>query len=67
VADVECGHVQPFLPLVNGARARVVHTSTRSEPGRMRWVICSTPCSDDEDHPTTQIFIPDKQGALPHT
>ncbi|MEU3053177.1 S66 family peptidase [Streptomyces griseus] len=31
VADVECGHVQPFLPLVNGARARVVHTSTRSE------------------------------------
>ncbi|MFG3408349.1 S66 peptidase family protein [Streptomyces sp. NPDC048142] len=31
VADVECGHVPPFLPLVNGARARVVHTSTRSE------------------------------------
>ncbi|CAM5291206.1 S66 peptidase family protein [Streptomyces fimicarius] len=31
VADVECGHVQPFLPLVNGARARVVHTATRSE------------------------------------
>lgn len=24
VLDVECGHVQPFLPLVNGARARVV-------------------------------------------
>ncbi|MEU7009258.1 S66 peptidase family protein [Streptomyces sp. NPDC046332] len=31
VADVECGHVPPYLPLVNGARARVVHTSTRSE------------------------------------
>jgi muramoyltetrapeptide carboxypeptidase LdcA involved in peptidoglycan recycling len=31
VADVECGHVPPFLPLVNGARARVVHTPTRSE------------------------------------
>ncbi len=31
VADVECGHVPPFLPLVNGARARVVHTSTHSE------------------------------------
>lgn len=24
VLDVECGHVQPFLPLVNGALARVV-------------------------------------------
>ncbi|MGW2819752.1 S66 family peptidase [Streptomyces sp. NPDC001443] len=31
VADVECGHVPPYLPLVNGARARVVHTATRSE------------------------------------
>ncbi|MFI1804694.1 S66 peptidase family protein [Streptomyces californicus] len=31
VADVECGHVQPYLPLVNGARARVVHTSAYSE------------------------------------
>lgn len=31
VADVECGHVQPFLPLVNGARARLVHTAERSE------------------------------------
>ncbi|KQX30557.1 peptidase S66 family protein [Streptomyces sp. Root63] len=31
VADVECGHVPPYLPLVNGARGRVVHTSTRSE------------------------------------
>ncbi|MEU2054812.1 S66 family peptidase [Streptomyces bungoensis] len=31
VADVECGHVAPYLPLVNGARARVVHTAGRSE------------------------------------
>lgn len=31
VADVECGHVPPYLPLVNGARARVVHTAGRSE------------------------------------
>lgn len=26
IADVECGHVPPYLPLVNGARARVVCT-----------------------------------------
>jgi muramoyltetrapeptide carboxypeptidase LdcA involved in peptidoglycan recycling len=26
VADVECGHVPPFLPLVNGALGRVVHS-----------------------------------------
>lgn len=31
IADVECGHVPPYLPLVNGAHGRVVHTSTRSE------------------------------------
>ncbi|WP_018545192.1 S66 family peptidase [Streptomyces sp. LaPpAH-108] len=30
VADVECGHVPPYLPLVNGARGRVVHTAARS-------------------------------------
>ncbi|GAB3683586.1 LD-carboxypeptidase [Angustibacter aerolatus] len=30
VADVECGHVQPFLPLVNGASATVVHTAAES-------------------------------------
>ncbi|WP_257033683.1 S66 peptidase family protein [Streptomyces sp. Ag109_G2-15] len=30
VADVECGHVAPYLPLVNGARARVLHTAARS-------------------------------------
>ncbi|MCZ7413206.1 S66 family peptidase [Streptomyces sp. WMMC897] len=31
VADVECGHTPPYLPIVNGARGRVVHTATRSE------------------------------------
>ncbi|MET8298226.1 MULTISPECIES: S66 family peptidase [unclassified Streptomyces] len=31
IADVECGHVPPYLPLVNGAHGRVVHTATRSE------------------------------------
>jgi muramoyltetrapeptide carboxypeptidase LdcA involved in peptidoglycan recycling len=31
VAGVECGHVAPYLPLVNGARGRVVHTAERSE------------------------------------
>ncbi|MFE9929754.1 S66 peptidase family protein [Streptomyces sp. NPDC005533] len=31
IADVECGHVPPYLPIVNGAHGRVVHTSTRSE------------------------------------
>ncbi|MEU5370244.1 hypothetical protein ABZ362_14880 [Streptomyces sp. NPDC005951] len=29
--DVECGHVPPYLPLVTGARCRVVHSATRSE------------------------------------
>ncbi|WP_106186242.1 S66 family peptidase [Umezawaea tangerina] len=27
IADVECGHVAPFMPLVNGALGRVVHTA----------------------------------------
>ncbi|MET9432072.1 MULTISPECIES: S66 peptidase family protein [unclassified Streptomyces] len=31
IADVECGHVPPYLPLVNGARGRVVLTPTRQE------------------------------------
>ncbi|MCR6033486.1 LD-carboxypeptidase [Nocardioides sp. zg-579] len=31
VLDVECGHVQPFLPLVNGASARVVVDDRRHE------------------------------------
>ncbi|MFE2160942.1 S66 peptidase family protein [Streptomyces lydicus] len=30
IADVECGHVPPHLPIVNGARGHVVHTATRS-------------------------------------
>ncbi|WP_406347449.1 hypothetical protein [Streptomyces sp. NBC_00144] len=31
IGDVECGHVPPYMPIVNGARGRVVHTSDRSE------------------------------------
>jgi muramoyltetrapeptide carboxypeptidase len=31
VLDVECGHVPPFLPLVNGALAHVVSTEGRHE------------------------------------
>ncbi|MGK5629322.1 S66 family peptidase [Streptomyces sp. URMC 123] len=31
IADVECGHVPPYLTIVNGARGRVVHTSAHSE------------------------------------
>lgn len=31
VADVECGHVHPHMPLVNGALTRVVHTAGRGE------------------------------------
>lgn len=31
IADVECGHVPPYMPIVNGANGRVVHTSSRSE------------------------------------
>lgn len=31
VLDVECGHVQPFLPLVNGGLARVVVDGDRRE------------------------------------
>ncbi|MEV0743938.1 S66 peptidase family protein [Streptomyces sp. NPDC050273] len=31
IADVECGHVPPYLPIVNGARGRLVHTQARSE------------------------------------
>jgi muramoyltetrapeptide carboxypeptidase len=35
VLDVECGHMQPFLPLVNGAPARVVVDGTRREITQM--------------------------------
>lgn len=31
VADVECGHVRPWLPLVNGAAARVTYAGGRGE------------------------------------
>ncbi|MEV4176484.1 LD-carboxypeptidase [Nonomuraea sp. NPDC049709] len=31
VADVECGHVPPYLPIVNGARGRLVCTADRNE------------------------------------
>lgn len=31
IADVECGHVPPFLPLVNGARARLWYGANRNE------------------------------------
>lgn len=31
IADVECGHVPPYMPIVNGAHGRLVHTSTRNE------------------------------------
>lgn len=31
IADVECGHLPPYLPLVNGARGRVLLTATRNE------------------------------------
>ncbi|QNE77103.1 LD-carboxypeptidase [Streptomyces finlayi] len=31
IADVECGHVPPYMPLVNGALGRVIHDSARSE------------------------------------
>ncbi|MFK0291928.1 S66 peptidase family protein [Streptomyces sp. NPDC090442] len=31
LADVECGHVPPHLPLVNGAHARVLHNADRQE------------------------------------
>jgi muramoyltetrapeptide carboxypeptidase len=29
IADVECGHVLPYLPLVNGARARLTYSAQR--------------------------------------
>lgn len=31
IADIECGHVPPHMPIVNGARGRVVHAGGRSE------------------------------------
>ncbi|MET8022235.1 LD-carboxypeptidase [Streptomyces decoyicus] len=31
IADMECGHVPPYMPIVNGAYGRIVHSSSRSE------------------------------------
>ncbi|WP_199547565.1 S66 peptidase family protein [Streptomyces sp. N35] len=31
IADVECGHVPPYMPIVNGAYGRIVHAPGRSE------------------------------------
>lgn len=31
IADIECGHVPPHMPIINGARGRIVHTGGRSE------------------------------------
>ncbi|MET9730254.1 S66 peptidase family protein [Streptomyces sp. NPDC006458] len=31
IADVECGHIPPYMPIVNGARGRIVHSASRSE------------------------------------
>ncbi|MFH8347686.1 S66 peptidase family protein [Streptomyces sp. NPDC018045] len=31
IADVECGHVPPYMPIVNGAFGRIVHTGEHSE------------------------------------
>ncbi|WP_405150252.1 LD-carboxypeptidase [Sphaerisporangium sp. NBC_01403] len=31
IADVDCGHVPPYLPIVNGAHGRVVYTANRNE------------------------------------
>ncbi|MFC9235144.1 S66 peptidase family protein [Streptomyces decoyicus] len=31
IADMECGHVPPYMPIVNGAFGRIVHSSSRSE------------------------------------
>ncbi|MFE3473014.1 S66 peptidase family protein [Streptomyces bacillaris] len=31
IADIECGHVPPYMPIVNGASGRIVHTPGRSD------------------------------------
>ncbi|NGO76799.1 LD-carboxypeptidase [Streptomyces sp. YC504] len=31
IADVECGHVPPYMPIVNGAYGRIVHAPGRGE------------------------------------
>jgi muramoyltetrapeptide carboxypeptidase len=37
IADVECGHVPPYMPIVNGAYGRVVHTAGRSALTQTLW------------------------------
>ncbi|MFJ9350979.1 S66 peptidase family protein [Streptomyces sp. NPDC101237] len=31
IADIECGHVPPYMPIVNGAHGRLIHSPSRSE------------------------------------
>lgn len=31
IADIECGHVPPYLPIVNGAFGRIVYTDNRKD------------------------------------
>ncbi|MFV0132271.1 S66 peptidase family protein [Streptomyces sp. HMX87] len=31
IADIECGHVPPYMPILNGAYGRIVHAPGRSE------------------------------------
>lgn len=31
IADIERGHVPPYMPIVNGADGRIIHTPSRSE------------------------------------
>jgi muramoyltetrapeptide carboxypeptidase LdcA involved in peptidoglycan recycling len=31
IADVECGHIPPYMPIVNGIHGRIVYSSSRSE------------------------------------
>ena len=31
IADIECGHVPPYMPIVNGAHGHIVHSPGRSE------------------------------------
>ncbi|MFF4360292.1 S66 peptidase family protein [Streptomyces sp. NPDC001604] len=31
IADIECGHIPPYMPIVNGAHGHIVHSPSRSE------------------------------------
>jgi muramoyltetrapeptide carboxypeptidase LdcA involved in peptidoglycan recycling len=35
IADIECGHVPPYMPIVNGAYGHIVHSPSRSELTQM--------------------------------